>query len=157
MLACIHVKRVKLSTRIPQLSSMLQIRIPHQLILTLSKHHFSVDLISSASSNSYLPNGTFCLPIDDKFDKKEITKRNDDATNSTLKVGQVFKSSEECKKAINICGQTLGFVASIIEQCLVCNRSDASKNKKTTTFLKNVSNNSRKRRCNKVSLPCSCK
>ena len=82
----------------------------------------------------------------------------EDATNSTFKVGQVFESAEECKRAIKVFAQPLGFLASFSGKSLVCNRSDASKkNKKTTTIVNNISTNNRRRRCNEVSLPCSCK
>ena len=86
----------------------------------------SIDIQSSASHVSELTNDTFCLPIDEKLDEeKEIIKKIEEATKSTFKVGQVFESAEQCKRAIKLFAQPLGFVASVSGQSMVCNRSDA--------------------------------
>ena len=67
------------------------------------------------------------------------------------------KVQRSAKTTIKVFAQPLGFVASVCGQSLVCNRSNPSKmNKKTNANVNNFSTNNRKRRCKKVSLPCSC-
>ena len=90
----------------------------------------SIDLLSSSSNDLDLTNGTFCSPIDDKADNdKEIIKNIEEATKSRFQVGQVFQSLEECKRTIKYFAEPFGFVASINDQSLVCNRSDVSNKK----------------------------
>ena len=82
----------------------------------------SIDLLSSSSNDSDLTNGTFCSPIDEKANNdEEIINKIKEAIKLQFKVGQVFKSVEDCKRTIKAFAEPLGFVASINDQSLVCN------------------------------------
>ena len=78
-----------------------------------------------------LTNGTFCSPIDEKMNTDEnIINKIEEETILQFKIGQVFESAEDCKRSIKYFAETLGFVASVNGQSLVCNQSDVSKERK---------------------------